>query len=176
MMGTRTNDSDPQNPAKEPNQRLRRRLIGLLAVIVILTSGAVIVWELQPQKPPRPMSYYTVDDGKTWFTDDAEKLPPFDHRGKPAVRAFIFECRGTKMRFTGWLQKLPEDALKEATATGRFVDDDEIAGKAGWLAKRPGDAQWVSSLKEPERYREVVEKITCPSRTCEPMPVPASGE
>ena len=41
-------------------------------------------------------AFYTVDDGATWFEDDGEKLPPFQHEGKEAVRAHVFECSDGK--------------------------------------------------------------------------------
>lgn len=37
-------------------------------------------------------AFYTVDDGATWFVDDANKLPPFDHEGKPAVACYVYKC------------------------------------------------------------------------------------
>src|SRR6516225_9036515 len=37
-------------------------------------------------------AFFTVDDGNTWFANDAAKIPPFDKDGKQAVRAFVYRC------------------------------------------------------------------------------------
>ena len=34
--------------------------------------------------------YFSDDDGKTYFQDDASKIAPFDHNGKQAVSAYLF--------------------------------------------------------------------------------------
>jgi hypothetical protein len=120
-----------------------------------------------PDKPvvvmkpgPRPVKdFYTVDDGATLFADKMETLPPFDHEGKPAVRAGVYSYDGGKTHFVAWLQKLPEDALKERIANAggdpAKVDDDDVAALAGWLVKKPGDAQWVNSKTDYAKYAAV---------------------
>ena len=35
--------------------------------------------------------FYTDDNGKTFFKDDANKIVPFDHNGKQAYRCDVFE-------------------------------------------------------------------------------------
>src|SRR5688500_9050171 len=37
-------------------------------------------------------AFYTDDDGKTFFKDDAYKVVPFNHGGKQAYRAEVFQC------------------------------------------------------------------------------------
>src|SRR5215210_5554852 len=46
-------------------------------------------------------SYYTIDDGKTYFVDASNKIPPFMHEGKEAVRAHVFTCDNGKTKFVG---------------------------------------------------------------------------
>ena len=41
--------------------------------------------------------FYSDDDGKTWFADDASKGSPFDHHGRPAYRAWYFAIRGARV-------------------------------------------------------------------------------
>ena len=36
--------------------------------------------------------YYTIDDGATYFPDEATKIPPFTHQGKPAYRVLVYKC------------------------------------------------------------------------------------
>src|SRR5579862_2306749 len=38
--------------------------------------------------------YYSDDDGKTYFADSTSRIFPFDHNGKPAYRAYVFQGSG----------------------------------------------------------------------------------
>jgi hypothetical protein len=100
-------------------------------------------------------AFFSIDDGKTWFADDAAKIPPFEKDGKQAVRAYVFRATdGTKFvnyleRFTPQAKQLMEDAQKPADPKvppppGRSgqIQSALIAGRE---VKRPGDAKWVSS-------------------------------
>lgn len=164
-------ETNPPETTPKASKAKRKQNPLLIALILLIAAGAIalLVWELWPEPHnPRPTrAYYTADDGKTLFADDAERLPPFDHDGKPAVRAMVYSCDGGKTRFVGYLQKLPEDALQEANqkavAAGRDpkdIDDDEIALKSGWLAKKPPERDWVNS-KDHDRYAQTI-KVACP--------------
>ena len=39
---------------------------------------------------PLTSAYYTTDDGSTYFSDDVNKLYPFDKGGKPAYTELLF--------------------------------------------------------------------------------------
>ena len=83
------------------------------------------------------------DDG-SWFADKAERVPPFDHHGQPAVRLHLFSCDGGKTTFVGYLEKLPEDVLQHyriggGCAVGGRADTNLRAGAgAGREAWRRG--------------------------------------
>ena len=163
----------PSAGAARPAKRLRL-LVGVIASLVILGSAIAIYLELQP--PPKeeaPLAFFTIDDGRTWFTADAESLPPFDYKGHKAVKAHLYTCDGGKTRFVGWLQKLPEDVLRDALANGP-LDDDAIAMKAGWMAKRPGESDWTNSKTDPEKYEQIT-RVKCPDGGT-PQSVSASGD
>ena len=96
-------------------------------------------------------AYFSIDDGKTFFTDSSDRVPPFDKGGKPAYRAHVFECGGK--REVGYLSRFtPESiaALEEAKkyrGTGKpppNVGALASIGTTGLQVKRPGAAQWVS--------------------------------
>src|SRR5688500_4271377 len=57
--------------------------------------------------------YYTTDDGATTFTAPANLIPPFDHQGKPAVRAVMFSSDGGKTKFVGYLERYSAAAKRE---------------------------------------------------------------
>lgn len=131
-----------------------RRLTGVMAGLLIVGAGvAIFVQARDMSSSSGPgKAYFTTDDGQTLFVDDALKLPPFDHDGKPAYRAHVFECGGK--RVVGYLSRYTAAsmaALKEAKSyagTGKpppNVGALAAIGTTGQEVKRPGAAnKWVS--------------------------------
>lgn len=95
---------------------------------IIVLALALIVWQLWPAAPIQPLTqaYYTVDDGKSYFVDDIERVPPFQHEGKEAVRAHVMVCGEKGTPFVGWMEKFTPEAKKKL---------DELYEKTG--GKRP---------------------------------------
>ena len=100
---------------------------------------------------PSDEAFFTTDDGKTWFADDATRLPPFQPDGKEAVRAHVFECDDGKRfvnhleRFTPERRKLMEEAAR-ARKEGKPLPRPAAAGQTvmwGQEVKKPGDKEWV---------------------------------
>ena len=61
-----------------------------IAAIAVALASILILWrhrEGPPALGAGVQAFFSDDDGKTWFPDDAMKIPPFDHNGKPAYRA-----------------------------------------------------------------------------------------
>jgi hypothetical protein len=121
------------------------------AVVVLVGSIVAIIVQARSFGPGGPGdSYFTVDDGKTFFVGDSKKLPPFDEGGKQAVRAHVFECGGK--RVVGYVSRYTADALatieeaKQARAAGRLpanVGKLATVAQNGTEIKRPGDTKWV---------------------------------
>jgi hypothetical protein len=79
---------------------------GVTAGIIIIALGFIIWQSTRSDRPSLPTKmYYTDDDGATKFSDDITKVPPFDHKGKPAVRARVFTCDGGKNQFVADLDR-----------------------------------------------------------------------
>ena len=111
-------------------------------------------------------SYYTVDDGKTYFVDASNKIPPFAKDGKEAVRAHFFTCDGGKTSFVGYLEKydpqtkkMMEDALSGkappaayAGYTGQAMVKKPNAPPQMWIPLAPGTTQFYSQIVQ----------VTCP--------------
>lgn len=96
-------------------------------------------------------SYFSADDGKTWFEDTRTKLTPFDHGGQPAVRAVIFKCpSGTAVAYLERHTAQAKQAMEEFDrdrAAGRQPKNLALvmgADRDGKEVKRPGDAKWVN--------------------------------
>ena len=92
-----------------------RMVTGVTAGIILLAL-IIVGWQLlssgsgtntgatAPNAKGVANAFFTTDDGKTWFADDAAKFPPFDKDGKPAYSAILFTCDGGKTQFVGYLQ------------------------------------------------------------------------
>ena len=57
-------------------------------------------------------SFYSVDNGASWFSRKTDDLPPFDYDGKEAVRAHIYTCGEGGKEFVGYLEKYAPEAKK----------------------------------------------------------------
>jgi hypothetical protein len=106
--------------------------LGVVLLIVIWicvrTSGTSI---------PKQLNFYTTDDGATLFAEDSRKVPPFDHDGQQAVRAFVFTCDDGQHQFVQYLQKYSDEVKQQLEASRAF------GTLANGLIKRPGDAKWI---------------------------------
>src|SRR5690349_15140739 len=87
--------------------------LATVAILIAVCSSAALAYVMTTRSSENieslSLSYYTTDEGKTWFTDEIDKPIPFDHDGKPAYRAMIFKC-GQSAPFCGYLQRLTEPA------------------------------------------------------------------
>jgi hypothetical protein len=93
-------------------------------------------------------AFFTVDDGKTWFPDSRDKLPPFDHGGKPAYLVYVWTCDGGKTTFASHLLRYtPElhQKLLESQHNGGRNPPDSVERDEGTEVKLPGtgDTGWV---------------------------------
>ncbi len=113
---------------------------------------------------PVTKEFYSDDDGKTYFEDDREKIPPFDRNGKPAYRARVFTCDGGKTNFVGWLErytpqakKMLEDQAKNAGGGPVLMED-----QSGLQIKKPGtgDKGWVGG-QDPATMQ--IRDVKCPN-------------
>jgi hypothetical protein len=123
---------------------------GATAAIILLAIG-FIIYQITGGGSPSVATegYYTIDDGKTWFSDDINKIPPFDKDGKQAVRAYVYECPGSDPfvshleRYTPEGKKALEAAQKSNDPNNPVVMEDVMA--TGLEVKKPltGDKGWV---------------------------------
>jgi hypothetical protein len=142
---------------------------GVTAGIVVAAIG-VIVWQLWGGSGPGASGggvgkqFYSDDDGATYFVDSSTKVPPFDHNGKKAVRALVFQC-GDGKPFVGMLQRYTPDAkakvekIQSGAKPGDVVMEDiEITGLE---VKKPktGDTGWV---KQTDPKAGAINRVTCP--------------
>jgi len=100
-------------------------------------------------------AFYTDDNGKTFFKDNLYKVVPFEHNGKQAYRADVFQCPDGK-QFVGLMYRhnaLGRKAMSQHIAKGArdpqgtFLAGLEIQGMevkpagAADTAWRPGGGE-----------------------------------
>jgi hypothetical protein len=108
-------------------------------IVVLLVSVAVIAIEIRGNSGEAPKKcYYSIDDGKTWFSDASKNLPPYDYDGSPAVRCYVFS--GPNGKFVGLLEKYSDDTRAAIVRNGGAVPMGTPV-----LIKKPGEGQWRSA-------------------------------
>lgn len=91
------------------------------------------------------MAFFSTDDGKTWFPDDARKVPPLNIDGKNAYRAYVYQCPEGR-KFVAFLERYTPGAKKrrEALYAGGETNAAPILDEAkGIFVKAPGQAIWI---------------------------------
>ena len=97
--------------------------------------------------------YYSDDDGVSKFADRADKVPPFDHNGKPAVRARVFSAGGKE--FINHLERYSSEGkqkMEAMNAKGAQKSDPtraESIMRDGMEVKAPGAKEWTK-LSDPK--------------------------
>lgn len=128
--------------------------IGVAAGLVLI-SALFVYFQIQgPSAPPADgKAYFSIDDGKSWFADDATKLAPFEKDGKQAVRAYVY--RSSKgLEFVNHLERFKPEARATLEASRNNKPEGQgpaisaaaqSAHTAGREVKRPGEAKWVGA-------------------------------
>ena len=134
------------------------------AAVVVIGAVALTAYSLMGDGGPRQRTqeYFTVDDGRTLFADSVDRLPPFDHHGKPAVRARVFTTDGGRTQFVAYLERYTPTAIKlltdanAARAAGRPAKIDRNSAEImlrGTEVKKPGEANWIDPKDMRNRAR-----------------------
>jgi len=129
------------------------------AVAMVLIAGAIIAKQYWPEKKANlTLAYFTDDDGKTWYADNAYSVPPTNHSGKTAVFAEVYSYDGGSKQFCAYLEKYNPDAKKrleasiaEAEKNGRppgsaALFQDHWFMQSAIMVKSPGagDDKWIT--------------------------------
>jgi len=111
-------------------------------------------------------AYFTDDDGATYFVDDINKVPPFDHDGRIAVRCYVFRCPDGK-KFVGYLEKYTNAMAAEIRAIRASSNPQSLEKldlDAGRLIKKPGDGRWISVARD-TALADSIAHVTCPDNS-----------
>jgi hypothetical protein len=155
---------------------------GATGAIIVLAIIFIIVEMHGPRRTvgaPGKL-FFTDDDGKTWFTDTATKIPPYtDDKGKEAVLCYVYKCGQNGQEFVGYMLKYtPEgqDRMQKALGppNGPMMDIPPTAF-TDTVVKKPGDPDWVNRTQGGDTYNNVM-KITCPDGGTDIYPVNPNPE
>jgi hypothetical protein len=86
--------------------------IAIVAVALGLLGYQLFGGRQTVDAPNRKTAFYTDDDGKSFFTDAANKMVPFTHNGKQAYRADVFEGFDGK-KFVGLIYRHTDSGKNE---------------------------------------------------------------
>jgi hypothetical protein len=141
--------------------------IGVGCGVVVLAIGLIVAQVMAgkhryPSGPPS--DYFSADDGKTYFTAGDDNVPPFDHGGQQAVRAYVFQCGSEP--FVGYLERFTPAYHDAVVAHGISAE----ALRYGREIKKPGEDKWhaVTDMATENKLTEV----HCPNGgTDTPQPI-----
>jgi hypothetical protein len=151
-------NTDPVTPMGIREKITENKYLGLGAGVgLVVVAGLIMAATFWPTKQADlNQAYYSDDDGKTWFTDSAFRVAPFDRNGKTAVVAHVYNYAGGSKEFCAYLAKFTPDAkakleaaLAEAQRAGKpansvWMWSDRTFMTTGVLVKRPGEADWIT--------------------------------
>ena len=142
-------------------------IVGGVCGFILLIAGLVTYRATlgQPHANVRMMNsaFFSDDDGKTWFIDDASKVPPFEHRGGAACRAEVYRY-GNGKKFVAYLEKFSDQQKPEIEA--QIAGDPQQAThwlQTPMLVKKPGDPAWLppgGDADARKAYEKAIEPIS----------------
>jgi hypothetical protein len=148
--------------------------VGVAAIVI---AGAALVAfrtscsgdAVEARSGPPSRQFFTTDEGPSpqLFVDDATRVPPFDHGGKPAYHARVYRCPHGK-QFVACLDRFNEPdrkRLQEAVDRAKAINGHAPPADSFFNAievKKPGDKEWVRlSNATRDRYEAIVKPV-CP--------------
>jgi hypothetical protein len=144
------------------------RIVAAVSGGLVLVALIVLIWPRSSggsgKTPGVTKEFFSVDDGKTWFPDDAEKLPPFDKGGKPAYRVRIYRCPHGK-EFVSHLERYSDDDRKRMQMlidTGKTRSMEFVQLGTSFEVKRRGGKDWVKLTAQNTAKTSVLRVPKCP--------------
>ena len=114
-------------------------------------------------------SFFSADDGKTWFIDESTNIPPYKTKdGRDAVRAQIFTCDDGKTKFCGYLEAYaPQDKMmleQMAKNQGKGAPASYMGYTGQPMVKKPGapPTMWIPLAPQTTAAYQQVVQVRCP--------------
>jgi hypothetical protein len=134
--------------------------------------------------PPQvtiPKRFYTVDDGRTYYADTIDKLPPYKTpENKTALRVQVMQCAG-EAPFVAYVEKYPDvekarlaALFQDAKTTGLAVST-VMGPEDRPLVKKPGSKEAWTDPSNGSRY-EAITQPACAKGGTPQVVLPKKGE
>lgn len=68
-------------------------------------------------------AYFSTDDGASFFADSGSNVAPYDHYGKPAVKAYVYLINGKQV--VKYLEQTSGGALQVKKPGGAWIPDSD---------------------------------------------------
>lgn len=129
--------------------------------------------------PAVTKAFFTTDDGKTYFVDDAKHIPPYKvdkpgdpNHGKTAYRVQVFKC-GDSAPFISHMEKYAEEDRKKLVEMMANAGDRGVPvpmmymGGANIMIKKPGSGErgWVKLTPQTTQQYMNIMQPKCPDGT-----------
>lgn len=124
-----------------------QKLVTGLVGIVFVAAIAAVTMSNRPPPERAESAYYSDDGGKTYFTDDIDKVYPFDHKGKPAYRAYVYRFGGGEP-FVSYLARYTDSAQQRLNELAAKAKDQtslaelQVARGSGIEVAKAGSSEW----------------------------------
>lgn len=134
---------------REVFQNSHARLVAIVALTMVVAIGLFVYGIAGGDSVHKGLTqaFYSIDDGQTWFVDDAERVSGFEHEGQLAYRVHVYRA-GDGEPFVGYLERFTPEARKRVITA---LQDRERPGDSmelrqlymnGQEIKKPGDPTW----------------------------------
>lgn len=136
------------------------RIAAALGAAIIVAGLCVIALQIFGDRPQTVDAkvFFSDDDGATWFAVDGDKIPPIDHNGRPAYRAWVCKCEKSGKIFVNHLERYT-DADRQKIEEGGGLHKPATVNIHPEI-KKPGAQDWVAADK-PLAY-EKIKEVACP--------------
>jgi hypothetical protein len=124
----------------------REIAVAAAAGLVLIVSLICVFTALHTSRATN-VEYFTIDDGRTYFSLSGAHFAPFQYDGHEAVKAILFQGSDGKP-FVGYLMKYTPGAQQAmASAAGQNASstspEPAAISENDQLVKRPGDKEWL---------------------------------
>ncbi len=116
--------------------------------LIVLAVGLTFLGQSRAADDGYPNVYWTSDDGKTFFEDRLDLLPPHvNDKGVEQVRAFVFRDGPQGTPFVAYLMKYTPEGkakLQEVVGSGKPLSEGlRSLPPQATLYKKPGTGNWI---------------------------------
>ena len=133
---------------RETINKRQRTTSGIVIAVIVVAAGLAVWSQRSPADSRSEKAYYADESGANTFVDSIDRVYPFDHNGRPAYRAYVYQGADGK-QFVSYIARYNDAARAKIESLLQKKGDPAAAGdlaqarNSGIEVKKPGDAKWV---------------------------------